>query len=301
MIDSMAKRLKLGFENEGVELPIDSILPTKKLSKGIIHSRKFQTIRASVEEIGLIQPLVVFPSKKEKGVVTEAILLDGHIRLEILRSLGKTEVFCLISKDDEGFSYGDKVNRLSPIQEHFMIRRAIKLGVSEKRIAKTLNVDVSRIRQKKNMLKGICPEAVELLKDRDITSGALAALRKVKPIRQVEIAELMVGLSTFTMAYANALVIASKPEDLVEKSRRRRSDELKPEDLAKMRKEMDSLQKDIKEIQVAYETTVLDLTFALGYLKRILNNGRVVRFLSSSHKEILDEFTRIIESSPLEG
>lgn len=42
-----------------------------------------------------------------------------------------------------------KVSRLAAIQEQFMIMRAIKNGVDEERIAKTLNVDVSHIKQKR--------------------------------------------------------------------------------------------------------------------------------------------------------
>lgn len=35
---------------------------------------------------------------------------------------------CLISDDDEAFTYNHKVNQLSAIQEHFMILRAINAG-----------------------------------------------------------------------------------------------------------------------------------------------------------------------------
>jgi hypothetical protein len=34
----------------------------------------------------------------------------------------------LIATDDEGFTYNHKVNRLTAIQEHFMILRALKNG-----------------------------------------------------------------------------------------------------------------------------------------------------------------------------
>jgi hypothetical protein len=109
----------------------------------------------------------------------------------ILTDLGAAAAKCLVAADDEGFTYNHKVNRLSAIQEHFMILRAVRSGVSEERIARSLNVDVASIRQKRELLDGICPEAVQLLRDRRATGNALRELRKVRPMRQIEIAELM--------------------------------------------------------------------------------------------------------------
>jgi hypothetical protein len=62
---------------------------------------------------------------------------------------------CLIATDDEGFTYNYKLSRLTAIQEHFMVLRAIKNGVSEARIAKPLDLDVATIRQKLDLLDGI--------------------------------------------------------------------------------------------------------------------------------------------------
>ena len=86
-----------------------------------------------------------------------------------LKVIGALSARCLIATDDEGFTYNHKVNRLSVIQEHFMIMRALHNGVLEERIAKTLNVDVAAVRRKRDLLTGVCPEAVELLKDKRIS------------------------------------------------------------------------------------------------------------------------------------
>ena len=72
-----------------------------------------------------------------------------------------------------------------------MILRAIKNGVTEERIARSLHVDLYKIRQKRELLDGICPEAVQLLKDKRVTGSGFRELRKVKPMRQIEIAELL--------------------------------------------------------------------------------------------------------------
>ena len=50
-----------------------------------------------------------------------------------------------------------------------MILKAIERGVSEDRIAAVLDVDVARIRIKRDLLNGIAPEATELLKDKHVS------------------------------------------------------------------------------------------------------------------------------------
>ena len=46
-----------------------------------------------------------------------------------------------------------------------MIRRTIDRGVSKERLARAFNVNLSSINRRINLLEGICPEVVEILKD----------------------------------------------------------------------------------------------------------------------------------------
>ncbi len=85
------------------------------------------------------------------------LLLDGHLRIEVLKDMGETEVVCLISTDDEAFTYNKRVNRIAIIQEHRMILKAIERGVSEERIAKVLNVDVASIKRKRRLWTEYAP------------------------------------------------------------------------------------------------------------------------------------------------
>jgi ParB-like chromosome segregation protein Spo0J len=184
----MNEIVRLACESEVVNVQLGNILPLRKVDPGIKTTVKYKCIEASVMELGLIEPLIVFPQPGNTGLY---LLLDGHIRHLAVKSLGHETAKCLIALDDESFTYNHKVSRLSAIQGHFMILRAIKNGVSEERIARSLNVDLSTIRKKRDLLQGICTEAVQLLKDRRATDGVFRELRKVKPMRQIEIAELM--------------------------------------------------------------------------------------------------------------
>ena len=85
-----------------------------------------------------------------------------------------------------------------------MILKAIRHGVSEERIAKVLKVDVAIIRQKRDLLNGICKEAVEILKNKHVSLGAFSFLRKLKPMRQIEVADLLVATGNFSVPYVKS-------------------------------------------------------------------------------------------------
>ncbi len=292
--------IKMGFQKKGITLPLDSILPVKQFSPSILTGRKYAAIVASIKEIGLVEPPVVYPAKGN-GSAKRYILLDGHLRMEALKGLGHTEVFCLISTDDEGYTYNHKVNRLATIQEHFMIMKAIDCGVSEERIAKALNVDVARIRKQRDLLAGICNEAVGLLQDKPISAGALRSLRKVMPLRQIEIADLMNSVGNYSSLYTYALIAATSPGQLTEVPQDKKAASIQPEDLARMQREIESLEQGIKGVEESYGTNTLNLVLGRGYIAKLLANNRVVRYLSSNHPDILAEFEKIVAAASLEA
>ncbi|MBM4069891.1 MAG: chromosome partitioning protein ParB [Planctomycetes bacterium] len=262
------------------------------LDDSIRKTSKYQCIEASIRELGLIEPLVVFPQENSDG---SFMLLDGHVRLMILKLLGIATAKCLISDDDEGFTYNHKVNRLSAIQEHFMILRAIKNGVTEDKIARALNVDVHSIRQKRDLLDGICPEAVQLLKEKRATALALREFRKVKPMRQIEISELMCAANNFSVGYAKCLVAATPAESLIDAERSKDIRGLTPEDISRMEHELESLGREFKLIEESHGKNTLNLVLVVGYLRKLLDNPRVVRHLAGHHPEILAEFQKLLE------
>ena len=112
----MTQPIKVAFEAQGKVVPIDAILPTRSVSPLTRKSQKYLRIRASIQEVGIVEPIVVHP-QSARGKSAQYLLLDGHLRLDVLREQGATEVLCLISTDDEGFTYNHKVNQISPIQE----------------------------------------------------------------------------------------------------------------------------------------------------------------------------------------
>jgi hypothetical protein len=287
----------LGFQMEPLSVPLENILPSRRMPSGLDTSRKYKQIRCSIEAVGLIEPLSVTPAIKATG---QHMLLDGHIRLIALKNLGHPEAACLVAKDDEAYTYNNRINRLSTIQEHFMLRRAIKRGVSPERLAKALSVDVSTIIKKMGLLDGICPEAAELLKDRQFSAELSRVLRKMRPTRQVECVELMVSANTLTVAYAEAMLVATPSELLVEGKKPLKLTGVSPEQMAKMEREMSNLQGQYKHVEQTYGQDVLNLVLARGYLAKMLENQSVARYLRQRQPEVVAEFESIVKTVSLE-
>jgi len=298
----LSDKIKTGFEMEGKLLTLDSVVPVKQITRHMRTSAKYNTILASIKEIGIIEPPVVSPMKKESGVPQQYLLLDGHVRIDILKHLEVKEVFCIISTDDEGYTLNHKVNRLTAIQEHYMIMRIIEGGVDEDMIARTLNVNVGEIKQKRDILTGICPDAVELLKDKMIAQNTLRLFRKVKPMRQAEMAEMMNTVGNYSRPYALALLASTRKEMFNEEEYEKQTmtHSVKPEDIARMEREMESLERDVKLIEESYGRNVLNLVLARGYLAKLLDNAKVVRYLSNHNGDVLSEFQKIVEAASLE-
>lgn len=182
-----------------------------------------------------------------------------------------------------------------------MILKAIRHGVSEERIAKVLKVDVAIIRQKRDLLNGICKEAIEILKNKHVSLGAFAFLRKLKPMRQIEVADLLVATGNFSVPYAKALLAATRSDMLVDPDKHKVVEGLTPEQVAKMEKEMEVLQRDLGLIEESHGNQVLNLVLARGYLAKLLGNARVERYLGQHHADIFRELQSVSESSSLEN
>jgi hypothetical protein len=294
----MSKQVSLAFDPQGVMVSVAAILPLKHLKFPMKSSYKYQQVLSSVSEIGLIEPLIIFPQDGNPGTY---LLLDGHVRFEVLKQIGETHARCLIAKDDETYTYNKRVNRMATIQEHNMILKATRNGVSEERIAKVLKVDIARIRQKRDLLKGICKEAAEILKTKHMSLGAFSFLRKMKPMRQIEVAEILTTAGNYSVPYIKALLTVTQPDMLIEPDKHKIVHGLTPEQVTKMEKEMEVLQRDLKVVEESHGNQVLNLVLARGYLVKLFSNNRVARYLGQHHADIFRELQKMSEVSSLEN
>jgi hypothetical protein len=281
--------VKLAFEEVSLRIPIDQILPLRLVSPAVKKSVKYAQIAASIAEVGIIEPPAV---ARDATYPDQYHLLDGHLRIEIVRERGDTEIVCLIATDDEAFTYNKRISRIATIQEHRMILNAVKKGVSEERLARALNVDIGSIRKKRNLLVGICPEAAELLKDQHVPIHVFTELRFMKSVRQVEAVENMITMNRFSVNYARSLV-ASTPDDQLVAGKPRRTPGISEDQIATMQRESENVDRQFRAVEQSYSSDQLDLMLAAGYVNRLLGSVRVVRYLAQHHADILTEFQKL--------
>jgi hypothetical protein len=255
-------------------------------------SHKYRQIAASIREIGLVEPPAVIQDSRN---LNSYLLLDGHLRIEVLRELGRTEVECLVSTDDEAFTYNKRISRLSPVQEQRMIAKAIERNVPKEKIARALDINGRSLTRKVQLVDGICAEAVGLLKDKMCPMAVFDVLRKMNALRQIEAAELLINANNFSVSYASAILAGTPQAQLTTPQTPKRLKGMTAEAIARMERELSRLQEAISSIQDSYGQGHLHLTVVKGYLRKLLSNDRVARYLEQYQPDLFIEFQKIAE------
>jgi hypothetical protein len=182
-----------------------------------------------------------------------------------------------------------------------MIRRAIDRGVSKERLARAFNVNLSSINRRINLLEGICPEAIELLQDKQFTPDVTRILRNMKAARQVEAVELMIASNTITVAHAEALLKATPPEQRTDVKPAEREKKTAPiEQIEKLEKEMSQVQEKYQEAESNYGSDLLNLVVAKGYLTKLLANEAVKSYIGRHEPEILTHLELVVNTVSME-
>jgi ParB-like chromosome segregation protein Spo0J len=291
----MTAAVRISFEPAVIEVRLEKILPLRPITKRITDMRRYARIAISVAEVGVIEALIISRADEDG----RHMLLDGHLRLNALRDLDRCVAPCIISTDDEAFTYNKRVNRLATVQEHFMIARAIDRGVPAAMIASALGIDEKAVMRRRNLLDGIAPAAIEVLKDRPVNQEVFDILRKMKPYRQTETAELMVSMNNFTAAYAKAILAATRQDDLAKPDLPKSIAGVTPDQMARMERELEKLTLEYRTIETTFGDDVLQLVLASRYLERLIGNENVASYLSERHPDIFAQFRNIATASSL--
>lgn len=298
MTDKPSKLIRLGFERDCIEIPLNKVSFPVNLPAGIKESVVYRQIRSSIKAIGLVEPIVVVLDREQAGMFT---VLDGRMRVEALRDLGTERALCLISTDDEGYTYNKRVNRLSVIQAHRMIVLAAERGVSVQQLVDALNISASSIRERFRMLDGICSEAVTLLADKPATYGMFRILKKMKPFRQIDVAQAMVNLGNYSIKLATAMLQNTPADQLTDASAAKtESTNTHSEALRRLERELAAMQADTKILEDGYGPSNLQLEIIKTHVgTTLLENAAVVRWLAKSQPEYLQQLQRIADIKEL--
>jgi RepB plasmid partitioning protein/ParB-like nuclease domain len=291
-MDKRVRPVECGFNSEWFDVPLNVLHASKVLPAKVKESIKYAQIRSSIDVIGLVEPLVVIPHSSVPGHFS---VLDGHIRVEALNELGHERARCLIAKDDEGFTYNRRVNRVAAIQEHKMIVRVYESGVPVERLAAALGLSVSTIRDRFKLLDGICDEVVKLLSDKRVPRRVFSILRQMKTFRQIDVAHAMINLDNYSGKFVLAMLEMTSSDQLVEGSQKDPGKTGAVEAIQRLERELAVLQADTKVLEENYGPDSLKLVVIKSYVANLLNNVRVVRWLAQFKSEYLQQLQIISE------
>ena len=291
-------KIKIAFEKETVDLSLDQIAAVRIIPPAVLKGKQFQKILASIREEGIVEPPAVFP---DKGSKDKYILLEGHLRIAALKELGKSRVTCLVSTDDEAYTFNKHADHPPPVQEHKMILKAVKRGVPEERIARALNCDVASIVRRRTLLTGVCKEATCLLKDKMVAVNVFSILKRMKPMRQIEAVTLMNSANIYSHSFAKAMLARTPKSQLVEPDKPKKIKGLSDPDMVHMESESGRLQEEYLLAEESFNKNKMNLIIARGYLGALLGNARVVGYLARYRSDILSTFQKIAEITSLRG
>jgi RepB plasmid partitioning protein len=221
-------------------------------------------------------------------------VLDGRLRLEALRRLNKEEALCLVTTEDESYTYNKHISRLSQAQDAWMITKALAHGVSRERLATVLGIEPGTVRQKQMLLDDICREVQALLADKTCPGNTFIALKAMRPTRQIEAAELMCGQGNFASSFAKA-ILAATPAELLEPqrySKRKITNDLAAQ-LARLEKALAILQAQVGAVEEGYGIDHLHLAVAASYIASLMRNGAVATWLIDQYPEYSSHFQSI--------
>ena len=197
--DSQEKIKKTEMAGGGIDyIDINDIKPNSNQPRKTFDEDKLNELAASIEEHGLIQPLVL--RKAEKGYE----IVAGERRWRAARKIGIREIPCIVREltDEENMLLAiiENMQRedLNPIEEAEGIRQMIETyGLTQEEVSKSVGKSRPYIANSLRLLR--LPETVrKYIEDGSLSTGhakAIAAVSDEK--KQIELAEVAIrdGLS----------------------------------------------------------------------------------------------------------
>lgn len=145
---------------------------------------------------------------------------------------------------------------------------------------------------------GICPQVLDLLSDCLVPLKMFGLLRQVVPERQVEIAKLMIALRRVKLNIARVFIILTPQSQLADPSRpRQQFPGIEAKQLAAMETELADLS---RRFQCAAEQSGiwnLELVAARGYILRLMERAKMVRYLAQHFPTHLATFQTVLDLS----
>ncbi|EPN2807517.1 plasmid partitioning protein RepB C-terminal domain-containing protein [Serratia marcescens] len=276
------------FDNYFYEFNVDELMYSRPLPVNIRSSMKYNQIAITVKEIGLIEPVVVFiDSKNNKRI------LDGHLRVDVLKELGVKKVHCLISPIEDTYTYNKRVNRITIVQEQKMLLRAVDSGVSVDKLCAVLGVSAQTVQGKLKISEGIALEVMALLAEKNVPQALFGLLRKLKSYKQIEMVNTLVSINNFTKKFAESMLHTMPAECFIDAENSRLESNDVRRNLERLEKDMMSVQVETSNLDDEYAENTLKLVIVKGHLEKVLNKTEILHWLYDNCPDYLSVFKQV--------
>lgn len=290
----MESNIKTAFDLKPIIVKFDNIIETAP-RKNFRNLRSFSVILSSLKKVGLLEPLVVCKSE----IRDKYKLMNGHLRMYAMKELGICESVCIVAKENERYTFDAEVNYLNPLQRSRMIRKAVREGVSPKEIADTFGIEERKIKDIMNISADIDPAVMEILKKCNVSERTIKIISKVKPYRQIQIAQFMLDSNNFSSSLAKALYLSSPESDMIVKPRFNSKTKINAETISKLNTEVEVTSEQLKFAEEQYAINIHTFVTAIGFMKRILDNQNIDNYITRHFPSTYSVLKNIIKSESI--
>ncbi|MBO8127858.1 MAG: ParB/RepB/Spo0J family partition protein [Peptococcaceae bacterium] len=241
------------------EIAVDEIVPNARQARKVFDPEKLDELAASIEEHGLVQPVVVRAT--EEGFE----LISGERRWRAYKKLGKKYIPAIVREmDDLKAAAGiliENIQRenLSPLEEAEAYRKLIEeFELTQEEVARRVGKKRTTITNLLRLLK-LPPEVQEMVNKGELSAGHARALVGLEPKKQVALAKKVVEGSLSVRA-VETMIQEEKATDTAKPRRKRRREDpvLKEmaEDIAEALKTRVAIKGSVKKgkIEISFQS-----------------------------------------------
>ncbi|MBI6550318.1 ParB/RepB/Spo0J family partition protein [Xenorhabdus lircayensis] len=286
--------IKVCFNDNLIDISIDKMMVSKSLPENVKISIKYNQIKSSIKEIGLIEPIIIYFDNDGKSIK----ILDGHLRVEAMKDLGIEKASCIVSTINDSYTPNKHVNHLTVIEEQKMLQKAISSGVSIEKLSVALNISQEALKSRFRITKGITPQVTSLLSDKHIPIASLNVLKKMQPLRQIESANIMISVDNFSAKLALSLLHAT-PDLLLKNSNIKKEKSDIQKNIIRLEKEMALVQTETKKHEEHYGANTLKLVIIKSHITKLLNNPKILHWLLEHKPDYLNLLKKISDLDSL--
>jgi ParB family transcriptional regulator, chromosome partitioning protein len=276
------------FQVNGTDVPLTALAPLQERTN--INTKKhrgFQRILSSIEAIGLIEPLCVYP---ENGGY---VILDGYLRYLACTELDIETVPCIVYKDKEAYTFNRMVNHLSGYQEIRMLRKSLET-LDEKTIADTFGIKTIRHRLAPKLAEDLHPKVAQAFAKDLLGKVAATEMACVSQPRQADMLREMKRVNDFSPAFIRALILKT-PQDQRNPNRNPRqgwSDDRRRRQQLVARLEEAEKQHDF--YTGLYRQYSADLLKIALYVRKAITTPAIRMYMEDHHATILEQLQTIV-------